>query len=499
MMSPREREAILELAARAEQELTRRRAARDFATFVQYLQPDYVMEWVHREICDLLQQFLADQAAGKGPRLMINLAPRHGKSELVSRKFPAFAFGLNPDLQIIACSYGASLAQDMSRDVQRNMDSDRYREVFPDVWLKGSRDGGVKRTADQFDIVGTRGKYTGAGVGGAITGKGADILIIDDVFKSRAEAESPTVRKSVIDWYRGTAYTRLSPQSGVLIIMTRWHTDDLAGFLFRQQRDDEMADRWQVVSYPAVAVRDEPRRLKGEALSPRRFPLERLRTIRANIGNYDFEAQYQQNPYIPGGNLFRSEWFHRYTELPKLKYRIIVCDTALKTREANDFSVAGVFGLAEAGDIYVLDWLRGKWPSYELKTRLRDLWYKHAGDRDRNRGTLRYLAVEDKASGTDVLQTLGHENRIPLKALEPQADKVTRALDAIPYIESGYVYLPEAAPWVADLLGELEAFQADMGHAHDDQVDVLVYAVTELRIRAGGISFNAANLRRRRR
>ena len=217
-----------ELKRRAQLELQKRHARQNLADFTLYTYPTYLMGWFHKEVCDALDKFLEDVLAKKSPRLILTAPPRHGKSELVSRRFPAFAFGRCPDLQIIATSYGADLAQRFNRDVQRIIDDDVYRSLFPETSLNGrnvrtdSRNAFI-RTSDLFEIVNHKGAYRSCGVGGGITGTGADILIIDDPIKDRAEANSPTVRSNVYDWYTSTAYTRLSPGGGVIVMNTRWH------------------------------------------------------------------------------------------------------------------------------------------------------------------------------------------------------------------------------------------------------------------------------------
>lgn len=217
-----------ELKRRAQLELQKRHARQYLADFTLYTYPTYLMGWFHKEVCEALDKFLEDVLAKKSPRLILTAPPRHGKSELVSRRFPAFAFGRCPDLQIIATSYGADLAQRFNRDVQRIIDDDVYRTLFPETTLNGrnvrtdSRNAYI-RTSDLFEIVDHKGAYRSCGVGGGITGTGADILIIDDPIKDRAEANSPTVRSNVYDWYTSTAYTRLSPGGGVIVMNTRWH------------------------------------------------------------------------------------------------------------------------------------------------------------------------------------------------------------------------------------------------------------------------------------
>lgn len=217
-----------ELKRRAQLELQKRHARQYLADFTLYTYPAYLMGWFHKEVCEALDKFLDDVLAKKSPRLILTAPPRHGKSELVSRRFPAFAFGRCPDLQIIATSYGADLAQRFNRDVQRIIDDDTYRTLFPETTLNSrnvktdSRNAYI-RTSDLFEIVNHKGAYRSCGVGGGITGTGADILIIDDPIKDRAEANSPTVRTNVYDWYTSTAYTRLSPGGGVIVMNTRWH------------------------------------------------------------------------------------------------------------------------------------------------------------------------------------------------------------------------------------------------------------------------------------
>ena len=338
-------------------ELKRRAARAGFAPFVLFTTPNYKMGWVHREICETLEKFLQDVRDGKSPRLMISMPPRSGKSELVSRKFPAYAFGVDPDLQIIATSYSADMAQRFNRDVQRVIDNDLYKAAFPDTSLNAGKSNNSKgayiRTSELFEIVGHTGSYRSCGVGGGITGMGADILIIDDPVKDRKSANSATVRQSIYEWYTSTAYTRLSPGGGVIVMCTRWHVDDLLGMLLKEEQNG--GDKWHVINYPAIAEHDEPHRKAGEALHPERYPLESLLKIKGAVGSADWASLYQGRPTVLGGNIIKSSWFKRYKQLPDLKYRLIDSDTALKTKEANDFSVFGCGGLGKDGKLYIVD------------------------------------------------------------------------------------------------------------------------------------------------
>ena len=459
-------------------ELKRRAARAGFAPFVLFTTPNYKMGWVHREICETLEKFLQDVRDGKSPRLMISMPPRSGKSELVSRKFPAYAFGVDPDLQIIATSYGADMAQRFNRDVQRVIDNDLYKAVFPDTSLNAGKSNNSKgayiRTSELFEIVGHTGSYRSCGVGGGITGIGADILIIDDPVKDRKSANSATVRQNIYEWYTSTAYTRLSPGGGVIVMCTRWHVDDLLGLLLKEEQNG--GDKWKVINYPAIAEHDEPHRKAGEALHPERYPIESLLKIKGAVGSADWASLYQGRPTVLGGNIIKSGWFKRYKQLPELKYRLVDADTALKTKEANDFSVFGCGGLGKEGNLYITDWRRGKWEAPDLKRNAIDFWIKQLAMKN---GVCRDFCVEDKASGTGLIQEIKRGTPpIPIRGIERDTDKLTRLQDVLGYIEAGRVYIPENAPWVSDFIAECEAFRGDMKHAHDDQVDVLVDLIT---------------------
>ncbi len=275
---------------------------------------DYQVNWHHRLLCGYLDKF----AAGEITRLMVFMPPRHGKSELCSRRLPAYLFGRNPDLRILACSHTGSLAADMNRDVQRIIDDEPYRRLFPRSQLRGSeRTVGVKaqRTMDAFEIVDHAGIYRSAGVGSAIVGRGFDKGIIDDPHAGREAADSPVQREAVWKWYTGDFLTRRSEKAGILLIVTRWHPEDLAGLLLRQAESDPRADQWEVLRLPAVCELDgkhpqDPRK-EGEALWPARYSLAELAKTKA-ANPYDWWSQYQQKPRAPGS----TEWPESYFDWP---------------------------------------------------------------------------------------------------------------------------------------------------------------------------------------
>ena len=455
---------------------------RNLSDFTNYTKPDFIEGWFNRIIAKELQQFYFDVMAGKQPRLIIQAPPRSGKSELFSRRFPAWAFGQNPNLQIIAASYSTDLASRMNRDVQRIIDSEEYQGVFPETTLNGKNiatvSGQSLRNSEIFEIVGHAGAYRSAGVGAGITGMGADIGIIDDPVKDAKEANSQTIRDAVWDWYTTTFYTRLSPKSGILLGMTRWHEDDLAGRLLREMAND--GDQWRIVSFPAIAEEDEEYRNEGEALHPERYDLERLTKIKKAVGSQAWNALYQQRPSSKGGDIIKGSWFKRYSVLPRMKRIIITADTAQKTKQHNDYSVLFVAGVGHDGGVYVLDLIRGKWEAPELEQKVSDVWnkYKSLG--------VHKVYVEDKSSGTSLIQNIQRKQRIPIEGVQVDTDKYTRVLGVQGYIESGYIYLPNDAEWIEDFIKECEAFTATDSHKHDDQVDAMVMAITELM--GGGVS-----------
>ena len=466
------------LQKQVKQELSRR----NLSDFTNYTKPDFIEGWFNRIIAKELQQFYHDVMAGKQPRLIIQAPPRSGKSELFSRRFPAWAFGQNPDLQIIAASYSTDLASRMNRDVQRIIDSEEYQGVFPETTLNGKNiatvSGQSLRNSEIFEIVGHTGAYRSAGVGAGITGMGADIGIIDDPVKDAKEANSQTIRDAVWDWYTTTFYTRLSPKSGILLGMTRWHEDDLAGRLLREMDND--GDQWRIVSFPAIAESDEEFRLEGEALHPERYDLERLTKIKKAVGSQAWNALYQQRPSSKGGDIIKGAWFKRYSVLPRMKRIVITADTAQKTKQHNDYSVIIVAGLGNDGGLYIVDLIRGKWEAPELEQKLSDVWNKYRSM------SVHKVYIEDKSSGTSLIQNIQRKQRIPVEGVQVDTDKYTRVLGVQGYIESGYIYLPNDAEWIEDFIKECEAFTATDSHKHEDQVDAMVMAIAELM--GGGVS-----------
>ena len=440
--------------------------------FILYTFKGYKAGWVHEEICQKLDDFLDAVRRKESPRLMLTMPPRSGKTEIVSRRFPAYVFGRYPDTSIIATSYAADLASRNNRDVQKIMDDIPYGEIFPQSRLYGKNirsnvQGTYLRNSDIFEVVGHKGVYKSAGIGGGITGMGGDILIVDDVFKDRSEADSPTIRNKVYNWYTSTLYTRLSPGGGILIIMTRWHTDDLCGRLLEKDKD---AKKWEVIEYPAIATHDEPHRKKGEALHPERYDLKELLQIKSDIGSRDWEALYQQKPTVDGGTVFKKEWFKYWNVLPSRFDTVITSwDMTFKGTDGTDYVVGQVWG-RKGADCYLIDQIRKRMSFTETLHEFIKLSNKYPK-------ALKKL-VEDKANGSAVIDTL--KNTVQgITPIEPDGGKVSRAYAVTPMLEAGNVYIPSplVCPWIEDYITELINFPVV---AHDDQVDATTQALREL-------------------
>ena len=442
-------------------------ARRHMADFVLYVDKRYQMNWHHRLLCEYLDRFVS----GEISNLMVFMPPRHGKSELVSRKLPAFILGKDPDTSIISCSYSADLASRMNRDVQRIMDTQRYQEVFPKSRLFGKNirsvaNGTYLRNSDIFEIVGHRGVYRSAGVGGGITGMGGEFIIIDDPVKNREDADSPTLREKVWDWYTSTLYTRLEKNGRLLITLTRWHEDDLAGRLLAKAKEagEDNID-WTIINLPAICEIDGKApydiRSDGEALWPDKFDERALRRTKVTIGTRDWSALYQQRPTSGAGDIFKRAWWQYWTALPShLSDFIQSWDCTFKDADTADYVVGQVWA-KKGADRYLLDQVRGRMTFTETLNAMRSLSAKWPQ-------ATRKL-VEDKANGTAVMDVLKHE--LPgLIPVTPVGGKVSRAYAVTAVIESSNVYIPHpsVAPWVHDFVEEHAAFPTG---THDDQVD----------------------------
>lgn len=486
----------------AERELARRR----IIPFIKRFNDKYDDGWVHHDICRRLEKFYQDVEDGKAPRLMLFMPPRHGKSEIASKNFPAWALGKNPELEIIASSYAVSLPIDFSRKVRGIIRDPAYKTVFPKTQLdpESSAAEGWKTKAG--------GGYVAAGVGGGITGKGAHIAIIDDPIKDAEEADSETIREKVWDWYGSTLYTRLAPGGGVLVIQTRWHDDDLAGRLIAELKaqikegaPQEEIDDWEIVSYPAIATEDEylgPKgdilyrdsdgdtyhtlsgkvvdlgkakarklRRKGDALHPARFNLTRLLKIRRTLQPRHWSALYQQNPVPDEGVYFKKNMLRTVESLPQLSsLRLFAAwDLAVGEKQTNDYTVGVVGGLDWNDQMYIIDVVRFRGDTHAITEAILNLYQKYEPD---------YVGIEqgqiELAIGPQMKKRMGERRIYPVfdDSLRPISDKQIRARPLQGRMQQGMVYFPANAPWMEDVEHELLRFP---GGVHDDIVDALAW------------------------
>jgi predicted phage terminase large subunit-like protein len=422
--------------------------------------------------------------------LMIFEPPRHGKTELASRRLPALALGQDPDAEVMVCSYSADLASRINRDAQRIIDSPSYRELFPGTRLAGgkARQGQKsQRTDDLFEIVGRRGSLRTAGVGGGITGMGFSLGIIDDPLKNSEEASSPTIREKVWEWYTSTFYTRRAPGARILLTTTRWHQDDLAGRLLRLAAEDPQADQWHVLSFPAIA--DDgcgayDWRSHGEALWPERFDLSDLEKTRATLGSYQWAAMYQQRPTPAGGNLFRAEWFQRYRndgEWWDLGIKrahkpdatiYVTCDPAASEKETSDYTAIVVCAVTPANDMLILEVVRERLGVEGIVPRLVSVC---------NRWSPAFVGVEASGFQSYIVRAARQTPGLPpIREISHEGKgKLPRATPAIIKCEGGQVYIPQQADWVKPFVDECCQFTGQ-NDLHDDQVDAFAYAVLQM-------------------
>lgn len=410
--------------------------------------------WHHEAIAWHLEECLR----GNIKRLIITMPPRSLKSISASVAFPAWALGQDPTLRFICVSYAQELALKHARDCRGVMGSDLYRRLFPRSWISPAKG------TDTELITGARGGRLATSVGGTLTGRGGDFLVIDDPIKP-GDAWSESKRVSANQWYDNTLYSRLdSKVDGVIIIvMQRLHVDDLVGHVLEQEG-------WTVLNLPAIAETAHSvqigydlyhHRAIGDVLHPEREPLAALEQIKATLGSATFSAQYQQAPVPPGGLMVKAEWLVTYDSLPLEKPgdKIIQSwDTASKPGELNDYSVCTTW-YVQGKSYYLLDVYRDRLEYPDLRRAVINQADKHRADS---------ILIEDAGAGMGLIQDLKREGLVKPIGMRPQGDKETRLFNQCAKLEAGQVLLPREASWKDDFVTELLAFP---NGRHDDQVD----------------------------
>lgn len=450
--------------------------------------------WVPHDHLLELDQALLRVAAGDVTRLIVTMPPRMGKSELISRYFPAWYLGRFPDRQVMLASYEAGFAATWGAKA-RNVLEEHGRSLFGvDVSDRTS-------AKDRWEIDGHQGVMVTAGVGSALTGMGAHLLLVDDPVKNAEHAQSKTRRDAAWDWWLSTARTRLMPAAhgqpagATVVVMTRWHEDDLVGRMIEHQDD---GDRWHVLNLPALAEDDDALgRAPGEALCPAMFNESALEATRKALGAYWWASLYQQRPAPAEGLLFKDEHFRYWSPaksddgqervmLHKLddqahpvdRHRLSVfqvVDVAASSKTTADFTVVTTFGRTPDGDLLVLDLARRRFDLLDVPGFVDGEHAKHGRPP---------LWVEDFGHGFGIVQALRRRG-IAVHGAKPIGDKVTRAMDAVARYEAREVFHPRTAPWLDDFEAELKAFPSG---ANDDQVDTIAYAAIVLPKVAGAVA-----------
>ena len=457
-------EVLREVLALEEAQKTlsiRLRAQEDFMVFVKHVWEGFIEGAHHRKVAEQYEKL----AGTRGARVIINMPPRHTKSEFASYMLPAWLIGKNPKLKIIQTTHTAELAVRFGRKVRNLMEMKEYKEVFPDVELSAD-----SKAAGRWET-GQGGEYYAAGVGGAITGRGADLLIIDDPH-SEQDALSETALEHAYEWYTSGPRQRLQPGGSIVIVMTRWSLKDLTGKLIKAQGSDIMSDQWELIEFPAILP-------SGNVLWPEFWNKDELLRVKASLSLSKWNAQWQQNPTAEEGAIIKKEWWNKWEKdtTPVVSYIMQSYDTAFSKKETADYSAITTWGVfcpveGEADNIILMDAQRGRWDFPELKAKaLKEYKYWEPD----------MVLIEAKATGTpltDELRTMG----IPVVNYTPSKgrDKHTRMHMVAPIFESGKVWAPEKK-FSEEVIDECAAFP---NGDYDDYCDSMSMAL--IRYRKGG-------------
>lgn len=452
---------IEELNTRKERE----RARKDFIAFVNSVWPDFISGSHHRRIAKLFEAV----ARGEKKRVIINLGPRHTKSEFASYLLPAWFLGQFPKKKVMQISNTAELAEGFGRKVRNLVDSDPYRRIFPELELRTD-----SKAAGRWNT-NFNGEYFASGVGGTVTGKGADLLIIDDPH-SEGEAVladfNPEIYDKVYSWYTSGPRQRLQPGAAIIIVMTRWSLRDLTGQVLEHSAKNG-GDKWEVIEFPAILP-------SGKPLWPEFWSLEELETVRREIPPRKWQAQYQQQPTAEANAIIKREWWQEWKEKdpPRPDFILMAMDTAFEKRNSADYSAIVIFGIwtnpedYDQANLILLEAWRERLEFPDLKRRTVEFYKEWEPDG---------VIVEKKASGAPLIYEL-RKMGIPVQEFTPSKgnDKITRLNAVADIFASGKVWAPKTR-WAEELIDEVAAFPAGR---HDDFVDCVSLALA--RFRQGG-------------
>ena len=433
----------------------------EFLEFVRHVWPSFIAGSHHKIFAEKLERV----AKGELKRLIVNMPPRHTKSEFASYLFPAWVMGRNPHTKIIQATHTAELAVGFGRKVKNLLDSEIYRDVFPEIELARDAKASGRWSTNEG------GEYYAVGVGGALAGRGANLCIIDDPV-SEQDALSPTALDGIYEWYTSGPRQRLQPGGAIIIVMTRWSIRDLTAKVLQKQAEGG-ADQWEVVEFPAIFPDTD------NVLWPEFWSRDELEGVRASIPVSKWNAQYLQNPTAEEGAIIKREWWNVWEadDPPPCEYIIQSYDTAFTKSERADYSAITTWGIfyPDEGDepaIILLDAEKGRWEFPELKDAALRLYNDYDPD---------MVLIEQKASGTPLTHEL-RQMGIPVSAFTPGrgADKFSRMNACAPVFESGMVWSPESR-WAEEVIEECAAFP---NGEHDDLADSMTQAI--LRFRQGG-------------
>lgn len=441
-------------------------------------------KWKRKPHLDLMNKYLTLASERVERKIMINLPPRHGKSEFISKYFPAWYLMKFKTHRIILTSYGAKFAISWGKKVLQIVEE--LGKVFGNFKISSK-----SKSSASFELDEYGGGMDCVGIGGALTGRGADLLIIDDPIKNDKEAHSRKIRENIWDWFISTAFTRLEPDGVIIIIMTRWHEDDLVGRILHKQKqiesssiDNPHSNDWKLIKIPAIAEENDPLgRQFGEPLWEERFSKIKLQEIKNILGSYWFESLYQQNPRPDGGEIFRRKYFryffedsqhyflnigssndtHQIKTIRKIDCSLFATmDLALTTKESSDYTVVLIFGLTPDKEILILDIIRERYKGSEHLSVIRNVILRWEGI---------LVGIETVQYQASLLQKAEKEG-LKVIGLKPSRDKLSRAMPISAKLEAGYVFFPENSHWLKAFEDELLAFP---NSKYDDQVDAFSY------------------------
>jgi len=440
---------------------TQDKCQNDFLSYVEHMWPEFICGRHHKIFAEKLNKV----ATGEIKRLIVNMPPRHTKSEFASTFFPSFIMGKKPKMKIMQTTHTGELAVRFGRKVRNLMDQKEYKDVFPEVKLQADN-----KSAGRWET-NKGGEYFAAGVGGAVTGRGADLLIIDDPH-SEQDALSPNALESAWEWYTSGPRQRLQPGGAIVLVMTRWSSIDLTAKLLESQKE-ALADQWEMIEFPAIFPEtDNP-------LWPEFWPKDELLKVKSSIPGIKWNAQWMQNPTAEEGAIIKRDWWKRWTHksIPPVKYIMQSYDTAFSKSQTADFSAISTWGVFKPSEdspdcLILLDCQKGRWDFPELKEiAMREYTYWECD----------MVLIEAKASGTPLTQELRRIG-IPVVNYSPTRghDKHSRMHSVAPIFESGMVYAPNKT-FAEDMIEECASFPFG---ANDDLCDTMTQAL--MRFREGG-------------